>query len=162
MDAQTLLQRVAADGVTISATPAGEVKVRGGSDALNRWRPVLRERKPEILAALVARDGVGRHWVVRFAGREPLEVIFSQPLAADDVRKLYPTASAQPAPSVLKRRGTDAEIDELTGLVATVYANDTAEERDEALAVALRDCESALICYRLLARCTCEGMGFRN
>ena len=41
----------------------------------------------------------------------------------------------------------------LTALIAEVYAHAAVEEREEALAVALRDCESALICYRLLSRC---------
>src|SRR5437773_4020726 len=93
MTTLTLLEQVASDGIELALTASGKIRARGAQHALDRWRLVLRERKSEIVAALVANDDAGRRWLVGFAGRASLEVIFSQPLAIDDVRKLYPTAA---------------------------------------------------------------------
>lgn len=40
------------DGVTLTMTSQGTVKVRGNGPALNKWAPVLKQHKPDIVAAL--------------------------------------------------------------------------------------------------------------
>ena len=52
MNTAELLERAFDDGVTMSLTPTGKVKVRGDSPAVNRWLHLIRESKPDIVAAL--------------------------------------------------------------------------------------------------------------
>ncbi|MEO5765333.1 MAG: hypothetical protein ABIR52_08505 [Casimicrobiaceae bacterium] len=50
-----LLRDASADGVVVIVAPNGHVRVRGRPEALERWRPVLRVRKQEILTDALKR-----------------------------------------------------------------------------------------------------------
>ena len=52
MTPAAIIQKVTEDGVTLTATPSGSIKASGESDAVSRWLPIIRENKPNILAAL--------------------------------------------------------------------------------------------------------------
>ena len=52
MTPAAIIQKVTEDGVTLTATPSGSIKARGDSDAVSRWVPIIRQNKPNILAAL--------------------------------------------------------------------------------------------------------------
>src|ERR1035437_5191531 len=82
MNPATLIQNMAADGLRLSVTPAGKIKAAGEQATVNRWLPVLKDRKAEIIAALVDADfqdayqesaalieanGVPREWAEGFA-----------------------------------------------------------------------------------------------
>ena len=50
MSPQAIIQQAQADGVTLALTPAGTIRATGSSEAVNRWLPVIRIHKPEIVA----------------------------------------------------------------------------------------------------------------
>ena len=52
MNTADILEHAFDDGVTMSLTPTGTIKMRGDGAAVNRWLPMIREHKPDILAAL--------------------------------------------------------------------------------------------------------------
>jgi hypothetical protein len=52
MDAKKLIDRVTLEGLTIAATPIGTLKISGHEVTVNRWLPILREHKPDIIALL--------------------------------------------------------------------------------------------------------------
>ena len=52
MTPSAIVQKAIADGVKLWLSPAGTIKVAGNGPAVERWLPVIRERKPEIMAAL--------------------------------------------------------------------------------------------------------------
>ena len=52
MNPTKILRDVAADGVNLSLTHAGTIKVAGDQAAVARWAPVIREHRPSVLAAL--------------------------------------------------------------------------------------------------------------
>ena len=52
MSAATIIKQAANDGVTITASSTGHLKLRGEQTAINRWVLVVREHKPDIMAAL--------------------------------------------------------------------------------------------------------------
>ena len=52
MTPAAIIQKVAEDGVTLTATPSGSIKACGNGDAVSRWLPIIREHKPKILEAL--------------------------------------------------------------------------------------------------------------
>ena len=92
----TLLARAKADGVEVSLA-AGVVKAKGDRAAVDRWLPILCEHKPEILAALEAKN-------------------------------------------------------ELAALILAVFPTGSPEELEEALAATAAYPDTALLCYRTLAK----------
>jgi hypothetical protein len=58
MSAAALVRQAHDDGLELTATPAGNIKVRGPREAVARWRPVLIEHKPEIIRELANPAGI--------------------------------------------------------------------------------------------------------
>lgn len=52
MTPATIIREATADGVALALSPAGILRVGGDASAVNRWLPILRKLKPDILAAL--------------------------------------------------------------------------------------------------------------
>ena len=52
MKTSEIIEHAFDDGVTMTLTPAGTIKMRGDGAAVNRWLPLIRENKPDFLAAL--------------------------------------------------------------------------------------------------------------
>jgi hypothetical protein len=52
MSAAALVRQAHDDGLELTATAAGTIKVRGPRDAVARWRPVIIENKAALLAEL--------------------------------------------------------------------------------------------------------------
>jgi len=92
-------------------------------------------------------------WLIHFLDREPLEVWFSP--AADHAEALVAykgAVAAEPVPERTDTRtATVIERDELLALVEAIYADDTDQDRQEAIDAALADPEGALTCYRAIA-----------
>lgn len=59
MTPATIIQQATADGVNLALSGAGTIKAAGSSDAVNRWLPVIREHKAELLAELQAANDAG-------------------------------------------------------------------------------------------------------
>ena len=52
MTPQTILKQSAADGVLIKLAENGALKATGKQEHVDKWLPVIREHKPEIIRAL--------------------------------------------------------------------------------------------------------------
>ena len=52
MNPAHILERARADGVTLTLSSVGTIKATGEGAAVNRWLPVIRAHKAEILATL--------------------------------------------------------------------------------------------------------------
>lgn len=93
------------------------------------------------------------HWLLHFTDREPLEMFAAPPMTHAEVLAAYPDAVA--AEPIRERNDTRTptviERAELLALVAAIYADDTDQERQEALDAALAGPEAALTCYRAIA-----------
>jgi hypothetical protein len=58
MTPAAIIQKARADGVTLVLSPSGTIKVAGDREAVNRWLPIIREHKNEIVNELrTASDG---------------------------------------------------------------------------------------------------------
>lgn len=55
MNPATIINEAAADGVRLTLSPTGTIKVTGDSAAINYWTPIIREQKPAIVKALLER-----------------------------------------------------------------------------------------------------------
>ncbi|MBS1139228.1 MAG: hypothetical protein H6R13_681 [Proteobacteria bacterium] len=92
-------------------------------------------------------------WLFHFADRDDLPVTFAPAVDHAAALAYYPDAvAAEPIPERLQRKATKAEANEITALVQAIYANDTDNDRAEALAAALADPDGALLCYRTIAK----------
>jgi hypothetical protein len=54
MSAASILRQARGDGLELTATPAGKIKVRGPREAVAAWTPIIVENKAELLAELSA------------------------------------------------------------------------------------------------------------
>jgi hypothetical protein len=54
MTPAAIIRGAAAGGVSLALSPASTIKAAGDQGAVNRWLLILREHKPDILAALAA------------------------------------------------------------------------------------------------------------
>jgi phage protein D len=91
-------------------------------------------------------------WLFHFADRDDLPVTFAPAVDHAAALAYYPDAvAAEPIPERPQRQPTKAEAVEIAALVRATYANDTDEDRAEALAAALADPDGALLCYRTIA-----------
>lgn len=92
-------------------------------------------------------------WLFHFADRDDLPVTFAPAVDHAAALAYYPDAvAAEPIPDRPQRKPTKAEAEEITALVQAIYANDTDDDRAEALAAALADPDGALLCYRTIAK----------
>lgn len=53
MSPTDIIQQVSADGVTLLVTPAGTLKATGEQAVIDRWVPILKASKPDIIAELM-------------------------------------------------------------------------------------------------------------
>lgn len=67
-----ILERSAAEGVSLALTPTGSILASGGKVAVSRWLPVIRQNKPGIVAVLQAANDAGKL-------DEPVEVFCFNP-----------------------------------------------------------------------------------
>jgi hypothetical protein len=79
MNPATIIREAQADGVRLALSPAGTIKVTGNKAALERWLPVIRERKAEIIAAL--KVGAGDTARAGVTAAEPFEPVNTPPSA---------------------------------------------------------------------------------
>lgn len=92
-------------------------------------------------------------WLFHFADQDDLPVTFAPAVGHAAALAYYPEAiAAEPIPDRLQRKPTKAEADEITALVRAVFADDTDDDRAEALAAAMADPDGALLCYRTIAK----------
>jgi len=52
MTPESVIRQAAADGVRLVLSPPDKIKLIGGEKVVDRWLPVIREHKPEIIEAL--------------------------------------------------------------------------------------------------------------
>ncbi|CAG0994315.1 hypothetical protein MTYP_02454 [Methylophilaceae bacterium] len=73
-----IIREAKADGVGLSLSSAGTIKVIGDGAAVNRWLAVIRKRKAEIIEALKVGAGEpatdSRGWPIYYAARDPVVV----------------------------------------------------------------------------------------
>lgn len=152
-----IVGRSLANAVRAITNGTGSIKATGNRATVNRWLPMIRENKAEIIELLQGGDtdksAASLQWLFHFADRNDFPVTFVPAVNHETAPGYYPTAiAAEPAPIRPQRKPTKAEADEITALVQAIYASDTDADRAEALATALTDPDGALLCYREIAK----------
>lgn len=149
MNAGELLERIEADGVTVTLQGENHIKVKGDAETVTRWTPALKEHKAAIIEALIERRDSHREWLVYF-DQSVKHLIYHPPVTQADVESQYPGAVR--AEEVIRqpdRPATEAERSELRNLIEKALA-DAPEEIEEAINTGVADIDAALACYRTL------------
>jgi hypothetical protein len=110
MNPATIIAQATAEGVKLVLSATDSIKATGNRAAVNRWLPVIREHKLEIIKMLKASDGDQRSalqtsenvtkaasqthfaWRVRFTDRNPLTVTFSPEVTHAEALACYTDA----------------------------------------------------------------------
>ena len=69
-----VIREAEADGVSLALSPAGTIKATGDREAVDRWLPVLRAHKPDILAALAKPDALWWRVAITKPGARNVEI----------------------------------------------------------------------------------------
>jgi hypothetical protein len=92
MSAMETIKSASLDGLNLAITPEGQLHYSGDADVVNRWLPVLRQNKTEILVALASfnklaseadngkADIFSRWWRFHYADRHPKEACYCPPV----------------------------------------------------------------------------------
>jgi hypothetical protein len=96
MSPATLIREAQSDGVMLSLSLAGTIKARGDRAAVDRWLPMIRDRKVEIIDALKISApntaSATRWWLIHYPDREPLELAFYPEATYAEILKWHPDA----------------------------------------------------------------------
>ena len=89
MTSTGIIREAQADGVRLALSTSGNIKASGDSAAVNRWMPVIRKHKAEIIDALKT---TSRWWRVCCCDRPPLEILYPSGASRAEVLAAYPDA----------------------------------------------------------------------
>lgn len=96
MTPAAIIQKARADGVTLLLSPSGTIKAAGDREAVNRWLPIIRKHKNEIVNEL------------RAASNGAYDAL---PDAAAEARRQRVLAMLRESPTVRYAVVTDTESD---------------------------------------------------
>lgn len=57
MNALAIIEAATAEGLVVNLSPTGSLKATGEQEAVNRWRPLLKQHKAEIINLLIGKAG---------------------------------------------------------------------------------------------------------
>ena len=108
MTPESIIREAQKEGVKLALAPAGtNIQVTSDGATVNRWLPVIRERKAEIMKALNHADSnsatASRWWLIHYPNRDPLEVATCPPASLAEIMQVFPGSNARPcqrAPAV--------------------------------------------------------------
>ncbi len=108
MTAAAILRDSASEGVSLSLSATGTIKVTGEQAAVARWLTTIKENKAGIVALLVEtaseKPFEASCWLIHFADRNPLEVAFSPAATHAEVLAWYEDAvAAEPVAPIVRQ-----------------------------------------------------------
>lgn len=59
MKVQTIIERAAAEGLVVTLSEVGNIRMRGGQDVVDRWQPLLKHHKEELVNLLLSKGPDG-------------------------------------------------------------------------------------------------------
>ena len=138
MSPATLIREAQSDGVMLSLSLAGNIKASGDRAAVDRWLPMIRDRKAEIIDALKisAPDtaSASRWWVIHYPDRDPLELAFYPEATYAEILEWHPESiRAEPV-----RRDENRDSDPQADSVSLKWAELVGEDDPVAIGAFVR------------------------
>ncbi|MCL1860940.1 MAG: hypothetical protein FWG52_05325 [Proteobacteria bacterium] len=145
MTTATLLERILSGGVNVVLTDRGTVKLTGDDEAVERWIPVVRARKAELVEQLSRQEQAGGAvscwWRVRFADGGALDVFSPSGNTLEGIRRAYPAAvGVEPFELEVTAPDTSMTASERNAILAWLFDIDERAQEviDEVMAVCER------------------------
>ena len=93
-----IIENATADGVNLTLSTAGKIKVAGDQAAVDRWLPIIRESKPAIIAMLQRPANIATSWGwrVTYTGGQAFESFIVPEQTLRQVQGIYPGARIEP------------------------------------------------------------------
>jgi hypothetical protein len=118
-----IIREAQGDGVRLTLSQVGTIKAIGDGTAVNRWLPVIRERKAEIIDVLKVGAGdtatASRWWLIHYPDRDPLEVCCVPPETHAEILERYPDAvAAEPFTSTIRQPSVPLTAEKETAIRA--------------------------------------------
>ena len=134
MKPATIITQTTADGVTLALSAVGTIKAIGEAVLVNRWLPLIREHKAEIIDVLKVGVGdkatVSRWWLIHYPDRDPVEVACCPEATHAEVLERYPDAiAAEPFTPTIRQASAPMTTEEETAIRAWLAL---IEETDQA------------------------------
>jgi hypothetical protein len=123
MNPATIIREAQAGGVKLALSPAGTIKASGDRAALERWLPVIRERKAEIIDVLKVGAGdtatASCWWRVHYPDRAPVEACCFPDATREEVLAGRPGATeAEPFTPTVRQPAAPLTASEETAIRA--------------------------------------------
>ena len=132
-----LLKSAWGDGVRLEITPHGTLYVTGNHSAVNRWLPVIRERRDGLIEELLA---FSFWWRLHFSGGGVLEVFSPSGNTRAGILKGYPEAESVEAFTLVHTRpDTRLAVEEAAAIV--LWLASIGERSQEIIDDVLAQCE---------------------
>lgn len=117
-----LIAAALADGVTLRLD-SGKLKIMGDTAVVNRWLPLIREHKAEIIEALKVGAGdtatASRWWLINYPDRDPVEVACCPEATHAEILERHPDAvAAEPFTPVIRQPSAPLTASEETAIRA--------------------------------------------
>lgn len=147
MTPAAIIREAQTDGVTLSISPTGTIMASGDGAAVNRWTPVIREHKAEIIGALKVGAGdtvtASRFWLIHYPDREPVEVSCTPAATHAEILAEYPDAIAEPFTPAARKPSAPLTAKEDAAILAWLAHIDetTPEGIDDVLTGCLDDAD---------------------
>jgi hypothetical protein len=141
------------DGLNLAITPEGQLHYSGDVNVVERWLPVLREKKTEILVALASfnklaseadngkADIFSRWWRFHYADRHPKEACYCPPVTRAEALAGEPGAingeSFEPIP-----RPPDESLSETDEATVRTWLADIDEMDEDIINAVLNQCQT--------------------
>jgi hypothetical protein len=152
MSPAKIIEAAFLDGLNLAITPEGQLHYSGDVNVVERWLPVLREKKTEILVALASFNKLAseadngkaaissRWWRFHYADRHPKEACYCPPASKVYALAGEPDAiTAEAFESVLREPGEP--LNEKDEALVRAWLADIGED-DEGVTLALEKCRT--------------------
>jgi hypothetical protein len=93
MSASAIIKEAISDGVNLALTERGTIKLSGEKSALQRWTPIIKMHKPEIMVALQPATA-SCWWLIHYPDGAPIETWTGPPATWAEILERHPDAVA--------------------------------------------------------------------
>jgi len=119
----TIIRKTQEEGLRLTLSPSGTIKVTGDATVVNRWLALIREHKEEIIEVLSigasCTETSSRWWLIHYPDRDPVKVACYPETTHAEMRKRYSNAvAAEPFTPIIRQPPAPLIVSEETAIRA--------------------------------------------
>lgn len=119
----TIIRKTQEEGLKLTLSPSGTIKVTGDATVVNRWLALIREHKAEITEVLsigASCTKISSHWwLINYLDRDPVEVAcYPETTQAEMIERYSDAIAVKPFIPVIRQPSEPLSIREETAIRA--------------------------------------------